>query len=646
MVVAVLLTAGVVAHSYFKSSAVQLEIQSSIQKNLMLSELAGDIRYYDEVLTMSTQLAVYSNDPMGLWQERHKMSGHMLADALRRATLDSTEAVIDDIDKMNKKLLSIENLVFASINAGAVDKAKALISSSHYQGLKQQYNQLSYNLHERLSASVLSNRTSIRQAQRQSKFFTFLMAGLISLMWVSVLGRAARDRREILTSTTELTELAHYDHLTGLANRALFNQRLEEAADNSNRTGLSMALIVIDVDRFKEINDCYGHMAGDALLKSISDKLQGRARVSDTVARLGGDEFAIVATNIAETALIHNLVGSIIEEGAKSIVFENNTFGTTQSIGIALYPDDADNVQNLMQKADFALYQAKQSGRGNYRLFDYQLEEKVQQRKRMQDDIIIGLREQQFSVHFQPLIDIHSEKLVSVECLLRWNHPEHGSISPADFVPVAEECGLIIDLGNWVLEQACAQQVRWRTMGLGDIIVAVNLSSVQFQNPDLVPSIKHTVMHAGMSPGKLELEITESGIMDKGESVVELLQELNEFGLKLAIDDFGTGYSSLSYLKHFPVQNLKIDREFITDLPHNNDDAAIARTIISMGHALNLKVIAEGVETEEQLQFLKEENCDVVQGYLFSRPVCATEFEQWYKTKYLQDSKVVSFKAS
>lgn len=637
IIAAVLLTAAATIFSQFKLDHLQERIQESVQRGLMLAELAGEIRYYDEVLSMSAQVAAHSGDPMGIWQQRHALTSSMLHASIRKATMSSTTQSINKIDALNQRLLAVEDLAFAAIASARRKRALQLLEDDYYRDLKAEYNEAQFELQTALSATAMSNRAALRASQDQARQFNYVVSALLALMWALVLSRAANWRRQIINNTSELTELAHYDSLTGLANRTLFNLKLAEASQHAERSGLSLALILVDVDKFKEINDAYGHMAGDELLKSIAGKLKARSRTTDTVARLGGDEFAIIATNINRDHTIQAYADDILHEGRKSIVFDNNKFGTTQSIGIALYPDDADSVASLMKKADFALYQSKQAGCGYYRLFDHKLEQKVQARKRMQEDMQESIKLNHFSLHYQPVIDINSNRLKGVEALLRWSHPERGFVSPAEFVPVAEESGLIIELGDWVLRQACRQQVKWRDSGMGDIVVAVNLSSIQFQNPDLVNTIKQTVLNTGLSPGMLELEITESGIMDKGSTVVELLTELNEFGLKLAIDDFGTGYSSLAYLKHFPVHHLKIDRDFVTDLPHNKDDAAIAKTIISMGQTMKMKVVAEGVETEEQLAFLRAENCDFVQGYYISKPLPATEFAAWFRQTYSQN---------
>lgn len=634
IVAAVMLTAAATIFSQFKLDSLQLHIEDSMQSGLQLAEIAGDIRYYDEVLTMSAQVAAHSGDPMGVWQQRHALTSSMLDASIRKATMSSTTASIRKIDALNQQLLAVEDLVFAAIASSRRERALQLLHDDYYGDLKAQYNEAQFELQNALSSTAMSNRAALRSSQDKARQVNQVIATLLALMWAFVLSRAAHWRRQIISNTSELTELAHYDSLTGLANRTLFNLKLKEASEHAERSGLSLALILVDVDKFKDINDAYGHMAGDELLKSIASKLKARARTTDTVARLGGDEFAIIATNISRIEAIKNYASDILHEGQKNIHFDNYQFGTTQSVGIALYPDDANSVASLMKKADFALYQSKQAGFGLYRLFDHKLEQKVQARRRMQEDMQHSLLHDQFSLHYQPVIDINSNRLKGVEALLRWTHPERGFVSPAEFVPVAEESGLIIELGDWVLKQACKQQVLWRESGMGDIVVAVNLSSIQFQNADLVNTIKQTVLDTGLSPGMLELEITESGIMDKGSTVVELLNELNEFGLKLAIDDFGTGYSSLAYLKHFPVHYLKIDRDFVIDLPHNKDDAAIAKTIISMGQTMKMKVVAEGVETEEQLEFLRSENCDFIQGYYISKPLPATEFAQWFRQTY------------
>ncbi len=634
IVAAVLLTAVATVFSQIKLDNLQDRIQESVQRGLMLAELAGEIRYYDEVLSMSAQVAAHSGDPMGIWQQRHALTSSMLQASIHKATMRSTTQSIRKIDELNQRLLAVEALAFSAIASSRKERALQLLQDDYYSDLKAKYNEAQFELQNALSATAMSNRAALRTSQNQVRQFNYVVSALLALMWALVLTRAANWRRQIISNTSELTELAHYDSLTGLANRTLFNMKLKEASEQAERSGLSLALILVDVDKFKEINDAYGHMAGDELLKSIARKLKARSRTTDTVARLGGDEFAIIATNIRQSDTSQAYAEDILREGRQSIVFDNNKFGTTQSIGIALYPDDADSVSALMKKADFALYQSKQAGCGEYRLFDHKLEQKVQARKRMQEDMQESLEQNHFSLHYQPVIDINSNCLKGVEALLRWTHPERGVVSPGEFVPVAEESGLIIELGDWVLKQACRQQVIWRESGMGDIVVAVNLSSIQFQNPDLVATIKQTVLDTGLSPGMLELEITESGIMDKGSTVVELLTELNEFGLKLAIDDFGTGYSSLAYLKHFPVHHLKIDRDFVTDLPHNKDDAAIAKTIISMGQTMKMKVVAEGVETEEQLEFLRAENCDFVQGYYISRPLPAAEFAEWFRLAY------------
>ncbi len=639
---AILLSVAVFIGVHYRLSALQDSMQHSIDQSLKLANLHNDIRYYDEVLTMTAQVAAHSGDLQGVWRQRHAFTSKLINNALRRAETYVARDTLSKLRSANRELLAIEDLVFAALNSGARSKAISLLNSATYAERKQTYIATHNKLQNLLNASALANRSAGEQTRRQSQRLSLAAVILLASLWAIVLSFAARWRRHMVDSNTELTELAHYDNLTGVANRTLFNQRLAEAVANSDRTGISLALIIIDVDKFKDINDTHGHMAGDELLKTVATRLKARARSTDTVARLGGDEFAIVATQINNPMDVNTLANDVVHDALERFEFDNKQIGTGHSVGVALYPDDADDVESLMQKADFALYQAKSAGRSTYRLFDQRLEDQVQSRKRVQDDLLQGLQEDQFELHYQPLIDLETSGVRGVEALLRWNHPIRGQVPPNEFIPLAEEAGLMDELGDWVLRHACRQQVAWRDTGLADLRVGINLSSIQFQNPELVANIKQVVCDSGMSPGKLALEITETGIMDKGDTVIELLKELNDFGITLAIDDFGTGYSSLAYLKHFPVHVLKIDKSFVDDLPHNHADAAIARTIISMARSLRLRAVAEGVENDEQLAFLRAEGCDYVQGYYFAKPQGANDFAQWYLAQ--NGSNVLSFK--
>ena len=345
---------------------------------------------------------------------------------------------------------------------------------------------------------------------------------------------------------------------------------------------------------------------------------------------LGGDEFVIIATHLSNDENASTLAHRIIDTIKQGVELDSQQLSTSTSIGIAIYPRDGVDADELLKHADLALYQAKDAGRGGYRFFDPELNAKVQARKTLQKELEKALQEQALEVYFQPILNVLSAQVVGAEALLRWHHPERGFIPPDMFIPIAESCGLIEPLGEWVLRAACAQHKIWCEAGLPPLQIAVNISSVQLRRKELVDSISHVIEETGMDPACLDLEITESMLMEVGKPVRELLHGLHTLGLKLVIDDFGTGYSSLAYLKRFPVDKLKIDRSFVRDITKDPDDVTIARAVISLGKSLNMVVVAEGVETQAQLDFLRHEKCDQVQGYYFSRPIPGDQFTLWF----------------
>jgi diguanylate cyclase (GGDEF)-like protein len=385
----------------------------------------------------------------------------------------------------------------------------------------------------------------------------------------------------------------------------------------------------MDIDHFKDINDSLGHDIGDHLLIKVAEELQKACRESDTVVRLGGDEFAIIATNIdkkRDSAILGNKILSIFEQ---PLQIQTHQIKTGTSIGLAFYPDDAESADELVRKADMALYEAKRHGRANFKFFDTAIEIAARNKANMQADLQIAIDQNQFALHYQPIIDIAKNSVIGVECLLRWEHPEQGNISPDKFIPIAEESRLIVSIGAWVLRAACEQQVAWENKRLPSINMAVNLSAVQFNERDLLEQVEQVMLDTGIRENQLTLEITESTLMETEGDLIAKLHALKSLGLKLAIDDFGTGYSSLAYLKRFPIHHLKIDREFVKDLPHDSHDIAIARSIIKMAHELQIDVVAEGIENQAQLNFLKEAECNYGQGYHFGKPMPAKEFEDW-----------------
>ncbi|WP_158244248.1 EAL domain-containing protein [Trinickia dabaoshanensis] len=425
-----------------------------------------------------------------------------------------------------------------------------------------------------------------------------------------------------------IRHMANHDALTGLPNRTLLADRLSQALAHARRYARGVTVAFVDLDNFKLINDSLGHHSGDELLKTIATRMRECIRSTDTVVRLGGDEFVLV---LFDDLLNEQELRAVIERLRKTIAepvqLEGQSYKVTCSMGFARYPADGEDAQTLLMNADAAMYRAKELGRNNYQFYTSEMNIKVHERLRRREQLSLALDEGQFRLVYQPQIDARTKEVFGVEALLRWDHPVEGTISPAEFIPIAEETGLIVPIGDWVLETACAQNRRWQDEGLPPITMSVNVSAHQFLRRDWIEHVAAALARTALAPEYLELELTESLIMRDLEGSIETMQRLQQMGVRLSIDDFGTGYSSLSALKHFPVGRLKIDKSFVRELPHGEDDKAIAIAVISLGQRLNLNVIAEGVETQEQVDFLADNNCHEIQGYHFSRPVAPGEIE-------------------
>ncbi|MGZ5052490.1 MAG: putative bifunctional diguanylate cyclase/phosphodiesterase [Methylobacter sp.] len=443
----------------------------------------------------------------------------------------------------------------------------------------------------------------------------------------------------------ELNQLARLDPLTRLPNRRLLLERLTHGIDMERRSGQQLALLMLDLDRFKAVNDSLGHVAGDELLLQVASRIQDRLRDVDMVARLGGDEFIILLENIAHSEDAARIAEQIVADLSRPFHLLRDDEDAPDSvreiligasIGISLYPQHGDNPEQLMEQADAAMYQAKQAGRGCFAYFSEELTLAARKRIALEDRLRKAIDQQELRVFYQPQIDIATGRIVGAEALVRWQSPTQGLIPPADFIPVAEETGLIIAVGEWVLRETCRQGREWLDHGLPPLTLAVNVSSHQFRRCDINTLAASILTETGFPAEQLELEMTESGLMENQDNAVEILNSLRSQDIRLAIDDFGTGYSSLAYLKRFPVDVLKIDKRFIDDIPHLQYDMEIAATIIAMGHTLGIKVLAEGVETKEQLNFLREKQCDAFQGYLASKPLPAADFvellREWTKS--------------
>jgi len=443
----------------------------------------------------------------------------------------------------------------------------------------------------------------------------------------------SEDITERKKAEEQLTYLAQYDSLTGLPNRNLFRDRLSLTMARAKRNGQMLALMFLDIDRFKEINDTLGHTIGDEVLQAASGLLRESLRDVDTIARLGGDEFTIILENITHEDQAIVVAEKIQKAFSDPVVIQKQEIFVTASIGIALYPRDAEDIDALLQTADNAMYRAKEEGRNTYEFYAHEINAQAAERLNMQNLLRYALERQELLLHYQPKVKVKSGQIIGAEALIRWNSKELGLVSPSQFIPLAEKTGLIVPLGEWVLKTACTQNKAWQDQGIPPLVMSVNLSPRQLRQKNLMAMITGVLDKIGLAPRFLELEITESMIMHHADKAIAILQQLHQLGIHLSIDDFGTGYSSLAYLKRFPVQKLKIDQSFVRDLTVNADDASIVTAIIAMAKSLGLEVVAEGVETKEELAFLSKLHCDEYQGYYFSKPVPAEEFARLMQTR-------------
>jgi diguanylate cyclase len=426
----------------------------------------------------------------------------------------------------------------------------------------------------------------------------------------------------------QLRQLTTHDALTSLPNRVLLDDRLSQAIAHAERAGDGFAVCVLDLDRFKTINESLGYRAGDELLKHVARRLVSVVRSVDTVARLGGDKFVMILGHVRSPEEAERIGLKVVEELRATVPIAQLEIHTSVSIGVAFYPGDGTTIETLCAHADAAMYCAKQRGGSNVQCFASSMNLATEDRVRYEADLHRAVKMQQFELHYQPKVVAATRRIHSVEALIRWRHPERGLIAPDQFIPLAEESGLIVPIGEWVLREACRQARAWKEHGLPMVRVAVNVSPLQFRRLDLVDTVRSALTDAGVTARYLEIELTESAVMTHPEESVEILERLSRMGVVVSVDDFGTGYSSMSYLQRFPIDKLKIDRTFISDVTSSNDDASIVSAIVSLGHTLNLKVIAEGVETPEQLEFLQMLGCDQYQGYHYSRPMPAAEFAE------------------
>jgi len=477
-----------------------------------------------------------------------------------------------------------------------------------------------------LRADVIEAFWRFELAQQKEQLLKEIQGANILLAQVNLELATAMENKDV-----QIDHIAHYDSLTNLPNRMLFLDRLDQELSRAQRDNRMVAVLSLDLDRFKQVNDSFGQPVGDQLLQAVAGRLTSHIRACDTIARIAGDEFAIVVTDLKASHDAGEVAQKILDAFAHNpIQIGDSEIFITLSIGISIYPVDGVNTATLLKNADAALHQAKDEGRNNFQYYAAQMNAAAWQRLRLETELRRALAREEFVLYYQPKVNMETGKIVGMEALLRWQSAERGLVGPSEFIPLLEETSLILPVGEWVLRAACKQARAWQTAGIPDVRIAVNLSTLQFKQPDFAGLVLGILKENDLDPalGTIELELTESLLMNNAAGAVETLIKLHEAGIQFSIDDFGTGYSSLSYLKRFPISSLKIDQSFVRDLACGSEDEAIVAAIIALGHSLGLNVIAEGVETSEQLLQLRKKGCNEIQGFLFSRPVPVADMTQ------------------
>jgi len=543
-----------------------------------------------------------------------KMFEHMSNPAIVCALLDAKAGfILKEMNSAAEKLYDIPR--------GAVigQNLATLISSEH-----QDFQAVLHQVHQ--SGRPESYLTNSTRFGRSFELYTYkLTTTELVVIYEDVTDRQALEQ--------QLTYHTQHDALTGLPNRLLLNAHLSQAIAHAAREDIQAAVLLIDLDNFKLINDSYGHSFGDLVLKAVAKRIEDHVQNRDIVAHQSEDEFVVTLPEITDPNIVLDIAQTILTSLSQPFAIENKDIIITASIGISLYPSLGQNIEALLQHAETAMFYAKSLGGNNYQLYTPALDKQNSERLALEADLRKALDRNEFQLYYQPQLDLETNQITGVEALVRWNSPERGLVSPIEFIPVAEATGLIIPLGEWVLTEACTQMTKWLAAGYSLQKIAVNLSAKQFLLPDLVPTITRTLAEAGLAPEFLELEITESAMMENTELTVATLKELKKLGIRLSIDDFGTGFSSLNYLRLLPLDKLKVDQSFVQDIGKNDNGTKIVSTIIDLAKKLKLHVLAEGVETTEQLHFLRQEECDEIQGYLLSKPIPAQALEHFLQHK-------------
>lgn len=498
------------------------------------------------------------------------------------------------------------------------------------------------DVHGGIVASVpLAGYLAVSKKHEQNLLFALSSIWLVGMLGIKAVGKNSRQRiKERKQYEAKIWRQANFDALTGLPNRSLFMDRMERALTYARRHDYKLALLFIDLDGFKDVNDTLGHAHGDLLLQETAKRLQGCVREMDTLSRLGGDEFTVILPELAEDVSAATVAGTILTSLARTYDLEGHETKLSASIGITIYPQDGEDPGVLLQHADTAMYRAKAEGRNTFRYFTWEMNQEAGGRVALEAALRRALKQGEFKLHYQPILDAADGSLIGAEALIRWASPEKGLVAPNDFIPFAEKCGLIIPIGDWVIRQAASDLAKWDEMGLKIDKLSVNVSMLQFQNIGFTKKILDFLSNQPHLKSRLLFEITESVYIDESRDPGARLDKLRKKGIGIAIDDFGTGYSSLGYLKRFPVDKVKIDRSFIRDVTSNPDDASLCEAIIAMAHHLKLRVVAEGVETEQQLRFLQQRGCDFAQGFLFSKPIPSDQFTDYMKSNLKKQTHI------
>jgi len=608
-----------------------------VNSNNIKTELTTQMYKAARERTVSLQYMFMINDETDLAKAIDRMSffgGQFVSsrDKLLRLTLSKQEkGILEEQAIASRKVGPLQNEIADLVHFGELKLAQELLITRAEPLQNEVFEILSklqnIQLNENKSA-IKDSRNSYNKIVGVMWMFTIIVI-LVSISIVFfTLRLISRNELQQDKHQQEIEYQAFYDQLTNLPNRRLLNDRMQHAINNTNRNEKLMAILFIDCDRFKPINDTLGHTVGDGLLISIAQRIEKAVRSSDTVSRFSGDEFVVVLEDVEHVTTINRITKKILESIAEPHYLEGHKVFTTVSIGITVYPIDDKDVTSLLASSDIAMYHAKQSGGNQYEYFNSEMNSRSKQRLTLEQDMHEALINNEFEVYYQSQNSISTKNhIIGAEALLRWNHPKLGMVSPVDFIDIAEDTGLIVAIGEWVLDTVCLQTKEWENQGFGKIGISVNLSPRQFNDSNLVNIVKQSLEKSRIQPSQLDLEITESTAMHSIDASIDRMHQLKELGVNISIDDFGTGYSSLSYLQKMPIDNLKIDRSFVKELHTSKNDKALVQAIVTMAHALEMKVVAEGVEIKEQYEFLDKIGCEIVQGFLFCKPKKVKDFE-------------------